>query len=183
MSQRYLIDGYNLLHALGLPPGPLGPRGLEKARGRLLGLLAAGLGDGAAAATVVFDARHARPGSRGEEHYQGVHVLFAVRHEEADELIEELIRRDSTPRQLAVVSDDHRVQRAGSHRRCQVLSCDSFLDRLEKGQKPQRPPATEAELRTFQSEEEKERWLKEFGDLDNDPAMRELFGWLDFGEE
>jgi uncharacterized protein len=183
MSQRYLIDGYNLLYALGLPPGPLGPRGLEKARGRLLAMLAGALGDGANAVTVTFDARQARSGSRSEEEYHGVRVLFAVHHEEADELIEELIRRDPTPRQLAVVSDDHRVQRAARHRRCQVLGCQDFLDLLEKLDKPQRPATAETELRGFQSEEEKQRWIKEFGDLDKDPAMRELFGWLDFDEK
>ena len=37
MATLYLIDGYNLLHAMGVLQGRVGPLGLEKARLRLLG--------------------------------------------------------------------------------------------------------------------------------------------------
>jgi len=35
----YLIDGFNLLHGIGVLRARVGPQGLEKARLRLLGLL------------------------------------------------------------------------------------------------------------------------------------------------
>src|SRR5438477_11517341 len=108
----YLIDGYNLLHAMGLLGGRVGPTGLEKARLGLMGLLRAVYGEQAATVTVVFDAAHAPPGTPEAEDYQGIHVRFAVRQEQADDLIEALIHRESSPRQLTVVSDDHRIQRA-----------------------------------------------------------------------
>ena len=37
---RYVIDGYNLLYAMGLVHARMGPHGLEKARLALLGRLA-----------------------------------------------------------------------------------------------------------------------------------------------
>src|SRR5690242_13106530 len=116
-----LIDGYNLLYALGWVRGRRGgPAALEKARRHLLGLLSGAYGAEAATVTVVFDAAKAPAGVADSEIYQGVHVRYAVRHEQADDLIEEVIRQDSAPRQLTVVSDDHRLQRAARRRRCVV---------------------------------------------------------------
>ena len=63
MSATYVIDGYNLLHAMGLLGGRAGPHGLEKARGQLVGLLRGGFGGQAGAVTVVFDAANAHAGS------------------------------------------------------------------------------------------------------------------------
>src|SRR4051812_44964880 len=103
----YVIDGYNLLHALGILHGRTGPHGLEKARLALLGLLHGALGEQAAEATVVFDAAHAPPGAPAEEGFRGIRVVFAVRHANADDLIEEFIRGHADPRRLQVVSDDH----------------------------------------------------------------------------
>src|SRR5437660_1185762 len=54
----YLIDGYNLLHAMGLLGGTVGPHGLEKARAGLLGLVSGTHAEAVAEVTVVFDARH-----------------------------------------------------------------------------------------------------------------------------
>jgi predicted RNA-binding protein with PIN domain len=184
IAPRFLIDGYNVLYALGLPPGPLGPRGLQRARSQFLNMLADALKRQAATATVVFDAHHPPPGSPGEEQVGPVHVLYAIQHEEADELIEALIRHDASPRRLSVVSNDHRVQRAAAHRRCLSLSCDEFLDWLETKPKDERrrKPA-DAEPRAIQSEEERDHWLKEFADLETNPAFREVFRRFDFEED
>src|SRR5258708_7083624 len=103
-TMRYLIDGYNLLHAMGMIHGRAGPQGLEKARLRLLGLLHGTFGDQTSTVTVVFDAAGAPPGAKDQHDFQGIHVHFAVHQKEADELIEDLIRHDAAPRQLTVVS-------------------------------------------------------------------------------
>ncbi len=66
---------------------------------------------------VVFDAHDAPPGLPGTMDHRGLTVRFAVGYEDADSLIEELIRSDSTPRKLVVVSSDHRLQRAARRRR------------------------------------------------------------------
>jgi predicted RNA-binding protein with PIN domain len=179
MSNNYLIDGYNLLHALGLPPGKLGPRGLEKARGRLIAHLSSHLKERASCATVVFDARKTPRDGDTHQVQRGVHVLYAVEYASADELIEELIRTEATPRQLAVVSDDHRVRAAGKRRRCRVLSCDEFLSMLER---PTTQPKAAKELtaeKEAPAEDETRYWLEEFADLVDDPKIKKQLNPFD----
>src|SRR5262245_54622478 len=63
----FLIDGYNLLHAMGVLHGRVGPTGLEKARGRLLGLLRGAYAEQEHDhVTVIFDAAKAPPGADPE---------------------------------------------------------------------------------------------------------------------
>jgi hypothetical protein len=169
---RYVIDGYNLLHAMGLLGGKVGPHGLEKARLALLGHLSGRLGPAAAEVTVVFDAARAPPGAEPEQDHQGIRVFFAV-HREADDLIEELIRGHSAPRQLTVVSDDHRVRDAARRRQCAVLGCLDYLEQAGRA-RPVRPPADDGPAKPEGvSREEAERWLREFADLADDPALRD----------
>jgi uncharacterized protein len=176
---RYLIDGYNLLHAMGLLHGRTGPHALENAR---LALLARLCGESdAAAMTVVFDAAGAPPGAADEEDYRDIHIYYA-RDGSADDVIETLIQREATPSQLTIVSDDHRIQQAGRRRRCPVLGC---LDYLVERPAPDRskPALPEAPLKPEgASGEELQHWLREFADLANDPRWREVMG-PDFREE
>jgi hypothetical protein len=166
---RYVIDGYNLLYAMGLVHARMGPHGLEKARLALLGRLA---GSGRATVTVVFDAGHAPPGAQPEQDHQGVRVLFAL-HREADDLIEELIGQDSAPRGLTVVSDDRRVRRAARRRHCPVLGCIDFIEQFSR---PTPPPGTLPDESPAKpqgvSREEAQHWLREFADLARDPQVR-----------
>jgi len=172
----FLIDGYNLLHAMGILQGRAGPNGLEKARRNLLGLLTGVYGAEARSVTVVFDAAKAPRGLAAEYDFQGIHVSFAVDQEEADDLIEYLIRRAATPRQLTVVSDDHRIQQAARRRRCVVQGCTEYLDWLDRHRQQRRqPPATTLGKPTVLSVEETNHWLDEFADLAKDPNIKELF--------
>lgn len=178
---RYLIDGYNLLFAIGLLHGKAGPHGLEKARLALLGHLLGSHGADVAAVTVVFDAAGAPPGAAPEENYQGIHICYAL-DGEADDLIENLIQRDAAPRQLTVVSDDHRIQQAGRRRRCLVLGCLDYLDEMERLRRPKAAPIDASAKPEGLSGGETQHWLREFADLANDPKVREALG-PDFREE
>jgi predicted RNA-binding protein with PIN domain len=172
---RYLIDGYNLLHAMGLLCGKVGPHGLEKARLALLGRLCGDHGDDTAAVTVVFDASRAPPGAVPEEEYHGLHIRYAL-DGEADDVIENLIQHDAAPRQLTVVSDDHRLQQAGRRRRCPVLGCLDYLEERERLRRS-KPASTEASTKPEGvSGAELQRWLREFADLVDDPKTREALG-------
>jgi predicted RNA-binding protein with PIN domain len=181
---HYLIDGYNLLHVLGLMHDPMGPTGLERARLRLLELL-----NGAYAAeehgrvTVVFDAAGAPRGVPEVREYRGIHVRFAVKFPEADDLIEEIIAHDSAPRQLSVVSDDHRIQAAARHRHCVVVGCDNYLEWLSCHRRERLRPAQAPGKPQKLSDAETQSWLKEFADLENDPELKEFFEMYDFGSE
>jgi hypothetical protein len=179
----FLIDGYNLLYAMGVLRDRLGPHGLEQARRRLLGFLRGGHA-ATDIVTVVFDASRAPPGAHEVQDYQGIHVRFAVHQQEADELIEELIRHDAAPKQLTVVSDDHRIQQAAERRRCIVLNCAAYLDWLERHRHTRAPPPSERTAKPENlSAAERERWLREFADLNDDPQMKELFEPFDFGSD
>jgi uncharacterized protein len=171
----YVIDGYNLLHAMGLLRGRVGPKGLVKARLGLLGLLRAVYGDDSTTVTVVFDAAHAPADATEEEEYQGIHVRFAVRQEQADDLIERLIRLDSAPRQLTVVSDDHRIQRAAQRRHCPVSGCAQYLEWLERHRREKHRQSPGADPKPVNlSEKETQHWLDVFASLKNDPGLKEL---------
>ena len=143
MPARYLIDGYNLAHAAGDLFGKVGPHGLERARKALVTRLAKGHAESPGDVSIAFDARHARSDKSREEIVQGIHVLFAIR-EEADDLIERMLRTDSAPKQLAVVSSDRRIKEAARRRGCTVMTSDEYLDWLEKPRSaPVIPPTSE----------------------------------------
>ena len=107
-----LIDGYNLLYAAGIIPAGSEQGSLESARRELFDFLFCSLkADERQQTTIVFDARKAPPGLPHQVTFRGLQILFAHDHDEADDLIEELIRADHVPRKLVVVSSDHRIQR------------------------------------------------------------------------
>jgi len=171
---KYLIDGYNLLHALGILNGPVGPAGLLKARLGLLGLLSSAFPEEGAEITVVFDASQAPPGAREEEEYHGIQIRFAIQQAQADDLIESLIEHHSAPRQLAVVSDDRRIKQAALRRGCSAWSCFEFIESL-KNRRARRPTAAPASDKPQAvPQEEKDFWLGEFADLADSPALKEL---------
>jgi predicted RNA-binding protein with PIN domain len=183
MSATYLVDGYNLLHAMGILGGRVGPHGLEKARGRLLGMLHAIFGPESSAVTIVFDAAGALPGADPKQVYRGLHVLFAVGRQEADDVIERLIRQASAPKTLHVVSDDHRVQRAARRRQCVPLGCETFLTKLDRLRQARQKQQEVPEKKESLTEADTRHWLEEFGDLEKDPTLRSAFEGFDFEEE
>jgi hypothetical protein len=178
---RYLIDGYNLLHALGLLHGRTGPHALENARRALLERLSRAADAGTGAITVVFDAAGTPPGAVGEEDYRHIHIYYAL-DGSADDAIETLIHREATPNQLTVVSDDHRIQQAGRRRHCLVLGCLDYLEQRQPWQQ-NKPVAPEEFVKPEGvSCEEVQHWLREFADLADDPKWREALG-PDFRDE
>jgi predicted RNA-binding protein with PIN domain len=180
----YLIDGYNLLFALGVLRKRMGPDGLEKARRNLLGVLHGSFGDESHHVTVVFDAAKPPPGVPAEMTYQGIQVRFAIGMAAADDLIEVLIRKASAPRHLTVVSDDRRIKDAARRRHCVVSGCGDFLQEMERRRKPAPPPPGEQPAKpSGVSSEEADHWLKEFADLADDPAMKELQDPPEFFED
>ncbi len=127
---RLLIDGYNLMYAAGIvgPPGR-GVGGLERSRAALIQFVAGTLEPGdKSSAVVVFDAAGAPPGLPHTLMIDGVTIRFAKGYADADELLEELIAADNTPRRLTVVSSDHRVQRAARRRKAAAVDSDVWYD-------------------------------------------------------
>ena len=168
-----LIDGYNLLNATGVFGRGKGPATLERSRRALLNFLAATIeSEDVSRTTVVFDAKDAPPGLPREFAHKGIRVLFAARFGEADELIEELIQSDHSPRQLCVVSSDHRIQRAASRRKATPIDSDKWYTELIRKQRSSDAAGNSVSVRPRVplSAEEVESWLDEFGDVDVDLA-------------
>jgi uncharacterized protein len=161
-----LIDGYNLLNVSGVPVRVRGGATLEKARLALLNFLAESLDpEDVPKTVVVFDAHDPPWGLPRETQHRGLSVRFAAREEDADSLIEELILADHSPRQLTVVSSDHRIQRAAKRRRARAVDSDVWYaetlrarqERLKSAAEgPERPPVPLLE-------EQVEYWMREFG--------------------
>jgi hypothetical protein len=176
MSDSYLIDGYNLIHALGMIQKHVGPGGLEASRTRLLDFLAAGFGADAPRCTVVFDAKQAPPGVRRSQEHRGLAIRFAPKKQSADDLIETLIDETAQPKSLVVVSNDGRLQNAAKRRGARAWSHEAILDYLEERQATAPKPAPPTREKTeIISPAEMKRWLKEFGALEKDPELKEFF--------
>jgi len=123
----FLIDAYNLMHAVGLARTGLPAKGLERARTRFLDWLADAVRGRDATLRAVFDAQDA-PAASPEADYRGVRVRFAHRRT-ADDEIEELLAAGPAAR-VAVVSNDSRVREAGRRRGASVFACEEFVDWL-----------------------------------------------------
>jgi len=181
MKTAFIIDGYNLLHAIGFLVGKVNPRGLERARYQLQELLATAFKDQAEQVTIVYDA--ARPPAKVplEQNYKGLNILLAVGPKEADDIIENLIAGHSSPKHLVVVSGDHRLQTAAHRKGAQVLGATEFLDYLDQLHHQKKPiDAEEPAKKEKLSEEEIKDWLQKFAGLEDDPDLKEAFERYDF---
>lgn len=159
-----LVDGYNVLFSLGMIPATVKAGDLQKARSGLLTMLADSLGADAKRCIVVFDATQAPPRTSGDTVYRGIDVRFTKQREEADDLIVWLIKQCSAPKQLTVISSDHRLVEATTRRKATSIKADRFLEWLEQ----RKPRPGQQPSPALMTAEERDRWLQEFGHLDQD---------------
>lgn len=157
---RYLIDGYNLMHALGMGPTP-NCVSLERARVRLVEWLAVELHDRTAELCLVFDSTQA--GGSVQE-LRGIRMLFADART-ADDLIEELIRKEPAAAQLNVVSNDQRIVAAARRRGIATRTCGAFVDWLHSSDEPKAGSKSicQSEKPIHSSPAEMNEWLERFG--------------------
>ncbi len=163
---RLLIDGYNLLNAAGIIGKGIGPGGLERSRLALLNFLAESLDPAdVPQTTVVFDAHSPPPGLPRVVEHRGLTVRFSSGYEDADSLIEELIRTDSSPRRLTVVSSDHRLQRAARRRKAHAVDSDVWYAETiaRRGQRRDSTPDVPARPPVPLLQEDVNYWMRQFG--------------------
>jgi predicted RNA-binding protein with PIN domain len=173
-----LIDGYNLMHAAGLLGRGRGRSALERSRMALLNVLAASLEPADLARTIiVFDAAGAPPGLPETITHQGLRVRFSRGYATADDLIEELIRQDSAPRRLTVVSSDHRLQRAAQRRKARAVDSDRwYAETIEqRAQRRLQRPSEPAKPVQADAPGELEYWLARFDQPDDGPPDETIF--------
>jgi predicted RNA-binding protein with PIN domain len=168
-----IIDGYNLLHAAGLARRQYGPGQLQRCRAQLLAYLAKHLTDTERErATVVFDAAEAPPGLPRQFTAAGIAVRFAAPGKDADDTIEELIAAHSAPRQVRVISSDHRLQRSAQKRRGAFIDSEDFVQELDRrgpisetSDMQLEPPPSKRKDGARAGETETDRWLQVFGEM------------------
>ncbi len=168
------------MHQTDLVGQGRGGQWLQRARTRLLDSLVKHLDAQIRAQTcVVFDAKQAPQGGSCRLTYQQIELLYARHYEEADDLLEELIAKASTPRNLMVVSSDHRVQTAAKRRRCKFSDSEIWYDRLVLGDvhlaikgepNDNRSLSEEAKPKPLQDRTETAAWLEAFGFGSDRPA-------------
>jgi len=160
---RYLVDGYNLAHALGLIRGKVSPSGLAIIRKTLLQKLSELPGADPSRITIVFDAQNLRNKIPEMEITQGFRLVFSMERE-ADDVIEEMIEKEKTPSGLTVVSNDNRLRLAARKGKCIPVSCLDFIEILMK--KPASGKSSQLEGPEKPdgiSPDEMKKWLDHFG--------------------
>ena len=130
-----IVDGYNLIFSCGWEGKTTGSMALEKARHRLIVELSALVPpDSRSQIKIIFDAKTTPIKATTRRVTQnGFEILFADQFDEADSLIEDLIRHHSAPKSLTVVSDDHRLQTAAKRKKAKPIGCEDWLAALERG--------------------------------------------------
>jgi len=171
---RWLIDGYNVMHAGGRLGPKLGREGFRRARRRFLDELAAALGpDFARETTVVFDASVPPGDFPLDANHRGLGVLFALGDENADARIEQIIAGHSNPKTLTVISSDRRIRQAAARRRTKTLTADEFwvlIDEFKerkarKSPDETRPRSPVGGLERQTTPADSAFWLETFGEI------------------
>ncbi len=169
-----IIDGYNLMHAWGLARNRYGPGDLQRLRERFLNELAGGLtAEERSRTTIVFDAGDEAPKDQATSQcYETMRIVFALKEEDADARIEQLVSEHSAPRQIRVVSSDRRLQTAARKRRGQFVTSEQFFsERKRAGNRPDTPPLSrdlETKSTGELTEAELAEWLEIFGESDGE---------------
>ena len=128
-----MIDGYNLIFQCGLNGKRRDGLALEKSRQRLIQEVGKQLGEQRQHAAIVFDAsRLPIKEDQAISEVKGLTIIYAVDFDDADSMIEEIIRTHSSPKQLLVVSSDHRLHKAALRRNAKPIDSDVWFDRLER---------------------------------------------------
>ena len=102
-------------------------------------------------------------------------IMYAIDHDDADALIEQLILKNSTPKKLTVVSSDHRIQKAALRRKATPIDSGVWYDQLER---PGNQTAIGANSAGYRDEKPELKqladvdWASEFG-LDKPPDTTE----------
>lgn len=148
----FLIDGYNLLHALARGKGG------EGAREALIRLIDAWCVGGNHRARIVFDPTG---GMKRNEQRGGLEIRNVPQGASADDEILAALGSTEDRTHYRVVSNDLSIVRAAEKRGFSVVSCEEFARMIAPR------PAT-PEKKDSASPGEVDYWMKEFG-LEEDP--------------
>jgi predicted RNA-binding protein with PIN domain len=159
----FLIDGYNLMHAVGAVPLGRARSSFDAARKRFLDWLADSpqVRLGTHSIRVVFDAQNSTR-DLGSTTHRGLLVTYSFR-QTADDLIEALIRTEPNPQALRMVSNDTRVRDYARRHKCQLMTCGEFVDWLAERPAANPDRSAEGDEKTPSTPKELDELMKVFG--------------------
>jgi len=171
---RLLIDGYNLLFAIGLLPSRnANPRALQRARESLITLLASRTPDSKRKGIWwVFDSADAPKDLPGSLQIHGMTVYFSRGWVSADEMLQTIIGQHPSPKAMTVISSDHAVQRKAIARGATVFDSEDWEHAMETWLARGAPRESHRENPSMEeskpgdtpvSTDERNEWLRRFG--------------------
>jgi predicted RNA-binding protein with PIN domain len=112
---------------------------------------------------VVFDG--SGPADRSEfDKITSPEIIFAGFHRDADSVIEEKLKANTSPRRVTVVSSDRRLRKAAALRKAAGMKSEDFWEQVRRELKRGKPRKPEPqEKREGLSESETDKWLEAFG--------------------
>ena len=119
---------------------------------------------------VIFDAGQADGQYVQLETHQELRLYYSPQGTEADDLIEELIALHSSPKQLQVVSSDHRLHKAARKRKATCLDSEAFVGlmlRLAREARVRQQAIEDESKPTGELAEETQAWLAIFSEVEN----------------
>ncbi len=168
----YLFDGYNVYYTackLQSEWAHLTPYNLCK----LVGQDMQRLDDHA---TVVFDGVQPRGWSAEVEPRKHVKIVYSGAKNDADSVIESLVKKNTAPKRLIVVSADNRIRQAARRRKAVSVSGREYLEDMLKRMVPQTPrPRMPEEKKEGVPKGELDEWLDLFG-IDKDDEGDDIMG-------
>jgi len=155
-----IVDGYNVLHAARWLASKW--QGVDRGEFcRLLGSLAKHRGE---RISVVFDAVPSEP-DMAKTKAPNVEVIYSGHGRTADEVIIQMIKASSGPRELTVVSSDREIKTAARRRGCKVIPAGEFIkassQQLARARSKQKREPTQKQKGL--TRRETDEWLSEFG--------------------
>ena len=162
----YLFDGYNLYHAFRKVAEEF-----QSITPRLLcELIAQDMSQLRDKATVVFDGHPLRGQFDDATTIGSVTIAHSRSESDADTVLENMIKENSAPRRLTVVSSDNRIRRAARRRRATSLSSADYIEKaLKRLSNPPKRQTEPREKRQGTAPGQTDEWLKLFGMDTNDP--------------
>jgi predicted RNA-binding protein with PIN domain len=144
MSERVVVDGYNVVHAWPELKALMG-HSLEAARERLIERMAVYAQVTGAEVTIVFDAHRTKAMAASEEWHSGVRVVYTRKGMSADHVIERIA--------YAVAGDGERLT---------VATSDRFQRDLVRGMGGAVISSPELERRVVEAEKDLSRTVEKY---------------------
>jgi len=154
----YIIDGHNLLHSI-LNMDELFAPVTDVQMCRLVNNFFQLTGQ---KGELVFDGTGPRD-KHPYDNFSNLEVFFSNIGSDADSIIEDKIKADTSPKRLIIVSSDRRLRKAAHQRKAASVKSDEFWVFLNKELNKKRPKKEPSGKRQGLSESETKKWLEIFG--------------------